>query len=230
MIYAYAFLQPSEAELVLPGGICGSTELVTAASVAALIERDVRLTELQTDDNRLVQAVFAHDRAIRWLFQQTPVLPLRFGTQFVDPEALLTHLVQHQSHYRQALEWLGGKAEYRIQFTPLDPIETGIAETLRGKEYFLAKKQQQQAQHAWRQQQQAEIEQTIARLTQQFEVQRMPTAATEKVYLLTDRTNESYLAEMVESLQRSCQHWTVELGERLPPYHFTQAVFVPSDG
>ncbi len=78
-IYVYALLVPTASPLVLPLGMERDIELVYSSGLAAIIEPEISLEAIQATDERLLQAVLNHDRVIRELFQQTPLLPLRFG-------------------------------------------------------------------------------------------------------------------------------------------------------
>jgi Gas vesicle synthesis protein GvpL/GvpF len=118
-MYTYAFLPNSAQILRLPSGIAGSLKVLQVDNLAALVEPNLVFEEVQTSDEQLVRAALAHDRVIRELFQQTPVLPLRFGTRFVSQQGLLEHLEVHQVEYSQKLADVRGKAEYFLKVVPI---------------------------------------------------------------------------------------------------------------
>lgn len=221
-MYTYAFLM-SDVTLDLPEGIWGSLELVAVERLAALVEPELPLAVLQQTDRQLMQAVLSHDRVIQDLFQQTTVLPLRFGTCFVSRQRLLEHLQFHQQEYLEKLTQLQGKAEYAVKLTPLPLPEFAIPTEVQGKDYFLAKKRRYQDQSEWQQQQQQELEQ-LHRLIQQRYVNAVRSNETadgiERIYLLHPHQAEQQLQTYLADWQDQSRCWSLTLGEMLPPYHF----------
>ena len=138
--YTYAFLETPVASLELPVDIRDRTLLVSHGGVSALVEPDVSIESLESDDERLIQAVLSHDRVICELFRQTTVLPLRFGTAFTSKESILTHLESHAENYLDKLHQLKGKAEYILKFLRRTLDEPTIPTQAKGRQYFLAKK------------------------------------------------------------------------------------------
>jgi Gas vesicle synthesis protein GvpL/GvpF len=216
-MYTYAFVSTIPPEL--PEGIFGSLQIISADGLAALVEPDLAPESLQENDNHLVQAVLSHDRVIRELFEQTAVLPLRFGTYFKTQQGLVEHLQANSSEYLQRLEQLQGKAEYSLKLTPIAFVEPPIGEEVKGKDYFLAKKQIYQAQAAWQTQQKAELETLLEAIDQQFPrwVKGEADQGVERIYLLGDRQLEVPSFQM---WQNQLSHWELVWGEALPPYHF----------
>lgn len=221
-MYTYAFLPSPNYPLSLPSGIAGSLQLVQTEALAALVEPNLTFEALQADDQQLVQAVLAHDRIIRDVFQQTSVLPLRFGTQFVSQQGLLEHMGYHSSEYLDKLADLRGKAEYTLKFTPTELPEPSIPADLKGRDYFLAKKQAYQTQAELQQQQQTELQQIEAAIAQAYPASIRGEAQNgiERIHLLSDRQQEAQLLEDLSQWQSLGQLWELTLGEGLPPYHF----------
>ncbi|MGF1497236.1 MAG: GvpL/GvpF family gas vesicle protein [Elainellaceae cyanobacterium] len=228
-MYTYALLADSETALTLPRGIQGDTHLVSSSGMAALIELAIAAEDLQKDDDQLVQAVIAHDRVNRGLFEQTDILPLRFGTCFPSTEHLVRHLDERAADYLSQLEALQGKAEYLIKLMPValsEPTTSTAQRTAtKGRDYFLAKKQQYQAQAEQRQQQQDELEQAIQQIMAQYPGAIRSTSEddAERVYVLSDRHREDYLLRHCQSWQSACPLWNLAITEALPPYHFVGA-------
>jgi Gas vesicle synthesis protein GvpL/GvpF len=222
-MYTYAFLLNSDTPLDLPEGIWGSLELVGLADLAALVEPDLSAESLQQSDRQLMQAVLSHDRVIQEVFQQTAVLPLRFGTYFISRQGLLDHLRSHQREYLDKLTRLQGKAEYALKLVSLSFPETAIDPDTKGKDYFLAKKQRYQSQADWQQQQQTELQLLSSLIGEHY-----PDAVrggevndgVERFYLLSSQQAEPQLQEHLAFWQQQCPHWEISLGEVLPPYHF----------
>jgi Gas vesicle synthesis protein GvpL/GvpF len=221
-MYIYAFLPNPTRSLELPPGISGSVQVISSKDLAALVEPDLDFAALQTSDERLMQAILAHDRVTRELFQQTTLLPLKFGTSFVSQQGLLEHLEVHQSEYSAKLAMLQGKAEYLLKLMALPYSEPTIAPDLKGKDYFLSKKRSYQAQTEWQQQQQAELQQLNESIAQHYLdwVRGEPSSGIERFYILGDRIQERLLYEHLAVWQRQLPHWELSLGEMLPPYHF----------
>lgn len=220
-MYTYAFFKSPIAPLNLLAGIAGEVQVVESGQLSALVEPDLELEVLQKDDSHLVQAVLTHDRMICELFWQTTILPLRFGTCFISLEALIEHLDTHQESYLAKLARLEGKAEYWLKLTPRElPVAT--LSDVKGKQYFLAKKQQYQTQQTQQAQQQAQLEQVFALISNVYPDYRVTEAKedVEKLYLLVDRQQETALYQHLQNWQNHCTHWEITLGEALPPYHF----------
>lgn len=221
-MYTYAFLL-NETLLELPEGIWGSLELVEVDRLAALIEPELHLESVQQSDRQLMQALLSHDRVIQEVFQQTAVLPLRFGTCFVSRAGLLDHLQSHQQEYLAKLDYLQGKAEYVLKFAPLPYIEAPIDAELKGKDYFLAKKRLYQDQVAWQQQQQSELQSLYSLVAEHYPDAVRGGASedgVERVYLLVATAAEPQIQTHLQAWQQQFRHWEITLSGTLPPYHF----------
>ena len=220
-MYTYAFFEPTIAPLNLLAGIVGEVQIVESGQLSALVEPDLDLEVLQRDDAHLVQAVLTHDRMICELFGQTTILPLRFGTYFVSLESLVEHLNTHQDSYLAKLAQLEGKAEYRLKLTPHELL-VAAPSGVKGKQYFLAKKQQYQIQQVQQAQQQAQLAQVFVSISGAYPDYQVTEAeeGAEKLYFLVDRQQETALYQNLQTWQNHCTHWELMLGEALPPYHF----------
>lgn len=225
-MYTYAFLSHADIPPNLPEGIWGSLQLVTVDGLTALVEPDLTPEALQTSDDILVQAVLCHDQVIREVFEQATVLPLRFGTCFVSRQGLMEHLGSHSTEYLNKLTRLKGQAEYLLKLVPLAMPESPIQADLKGKYYFLAKKQQYQLQIEWQQQQHAELGQLLDTIALRFPnwTQTEPSDGVERIYMLSDRQDEFLLYDWVMNWQSLCPHWELSLGQALPPYHFVSGL------
>ncbi|MBW4690718.1 MAG: GvpL/GvpF family gas vesicle protein [Lyngbya sp. HA4199-MV5] len=221
-MYTYAFCKTPLAPLTLPHGIVALVQMVQTEQLSALVEPIISLDRLNQDDTLLVQAVLAHDRVIRSLFAQATLLPLRFGTNFSSLERLKAHLHTQQQTYLSKLTQLDGKAEYTLKFTPLELTELAIAPDIKGKDYFLARKQQFQTQLLHQQQQQeafTHIQQVITQTYPDCRLNEEPTGI-KTVYLLLERDREPQLRQTIRTLQAQHSEWQIAIGEALPPYHF----------
>ena len=223
-MYTYAFLPSSalsadEASLetiALPAGLMGSLAVISVATVSALVEPELDLEMIQHNDGQLMQAVLNHDRVIRDLFEQTTLLPLRFGTCFVSQAGLIEHLQAQQQNYCRKLKELAGKAEYSLKCRPRQELKAAMAIDSKGTDYFLVKNQrfQPQTELEHLHQLQRAIAQTYRVLSGESQ------DGVEKLYLLSDRQQEAQLQQQCQQWQAEYPHWQLSLGSALPPYHF----------
>ena len=226
-MYTYAFFKTPDLALTLPCGIAGAVQIIGNAQISALVEPTLNLELVQQDDQQLVQAVLTHDRVICDLFWQTAILPLRFGTWFASLDSLLAHLTTNQSVYLLKLTQLAGKAEYLLKLVPQDRTEAPLAPDLKGKDYFLAKKQLYVAQVAAQTQQAQQLDQLLALIRETYPLHYHhavnadgPPADHQKIYLLIDCHHEADLCNHLQQWQDRSAHWKLTLGDALPPYHF----------
>ncbi|QLE49083.1 gas vesicle synthesis protein GvpW [Nostoc sp. C057] len=227
-IYVYALLVPTESPLVLPLGMERNIELVYSSGLGAIVEPEISLEAIQATDEHLLQAVLNHDRVIRELFQQTPLLPLRFGRGFTSQEKLLNHLEQHQEQYLETLTQLADKVEYTLKLTPCDLLDDSDTIDARGKAYLLAKKQRYQTQQAFQAQQCEQLEllnQLILKTytnviceTRQSDVQ--------QIHFLAQCNDSTVSTQQFSLWQVQCSHWQLALSEPLPPYHFLKNTLI----
>jgi hypothetical protein len=220
MIYVYAFCPVPDSPLSLPEGIAHPEVQLTAVDkIGAVAEPDVDVSHVREDDAQLMNAVLAHDRVLGHLFDQTVLLPLRFGTQFTSRASLETFLVNHQHTYRQRLDALQDRAEYLLKLTPQLPAVSD--ETLKGREYFLAKKQRLQAQATLREQRDVEYQQFLSYLQESniLFVQSAPQDDEMRLHVLLGRDG-AIAGERVSAWQVTLPSWQLSCSQPLPPYHF----------
>ncbi|RCJ38734.1 gas vesicle synthesis protein GvpW [Nostoc minutum NIES-26] len=220
-IYAYALLVPTASVLVLPLGMERNIELVYSSGLAAIVEPKISLEGIQATDERLLQAVLTHDRVILELFQQTPLLPLRFGSGFNSVETLLNHLEKHQQQYLETLTHLADKVEYTLKATPCNLLEESDTIDARGKAYLLAKKQRYQTQQAFQAQQceQWELLNQLILKTYTNVICETRQPDVRQIHFLAQRNNSTVSTEQFFLWQVQCSHWQLALSEPLPPYH-----------
>jgi hypothetical protein len=227
-MYTYALLKPSVSSLEMPKGIAGEVQLIGTPELVAAVEPDFSeadLKQLEQDDEKLMQAVLSHDRVIQCLFQQTTILPLRFGIQFASRQVLLSHLEAQQQEYLEALFQFEGKAECSLVFEAIAAPEAEIAPEITGKSYFLAKKEQYQTQADYQRRQQQELATLLQQINQyypQITFSQNQTGA-KKVYLLIDRTEAETLAQQIQDWQQQINGWNIALSEPHPPYRFLKS-------
>ncbi|KGF73299.1 hypothetical protein DO97_20955 [Neosynechococcus sphagnicola sy1] len=223
-MYTYAFCHTPTTPLRFPAGFANPVALISQGEIAAVVEPALFPDGLPEEDQQLIQAVVSHDRVLRELFAQIPLLPLRFGTRFGSCEALLSYLDSHRQDYLEKLASVAGKAEYILKLIPqpFAPAPPSAPEVGQGREYFLAKKQRYQTQLAQQQQQIEERQAVIAAIAQFYpdlragEVQDQG----ERFYLLIDLALEPTLDQQLQVWQTLSPHWQLQRSEALPPYHF----------
>ncbi|OLP19559.1 hypothetical protein BST81_04620 [Leptolyngbya sp. 'hensonii'] len=225
MIYTYAFLKTPEQPLELPEGISGPVALVCAGLLSALVEPNLVWDALQETDDRLLQAVLAHDRVLCVLFQQMPLLPLRFGTRFTSLEDLKSHLESYLDLYLKKLMEVANRAEYTLKLIPPQPVEEPtISAAAQGRAYFLAKKQRIQSQAERQQRQMVELEEVLEAIVAAFPKSKISEVQseqkTQQVYLLLTQEEYAQIEAFLQTWQELASQWQLVLGEPLPPYHF----------
>jgi hypothetical protein len=221
-VYLYGIFARPSSPLTLPLGLAEPTQLIAVQKIAALVETGIDLEALQADEHRLLNAVLSHDRVICELFQYTPVLPLRFGTQIASLAHLKEHLLSQGAIYEAKLAALDDRAEFQIklvaQAIELPPLATGLS----GRDYFLAKKQRLHDQTAAQEQQQQELGQLLEQIRSSYPdcLEAEGPAGEAKLYLLSDRTAQNDLEQQVDRWRAQATHWAIALSAPLPPYHF----------
>ncbi|MEB3288949.1 MAG: GvpL/GvpF family gas vesicle protein [Leptolyngbya sp.] len=220
-LYLYGLcLNPAQPP-VLPPGIAGRVDLIAVDALAALVEENIDLEAIQADNSRLLEAVVSHDRVLCQIFQHLPLLPLRFGTQLPSRDHLRAYLTQEQATYQAKLLALGDQAEYQVKLIPTPLDLPPLPEGLKGRDYFLAKKQRLQDLALAQQQQQAERHTLLRIITTAYPQAVVDeTAADPKVYLLLRRSQQESLAEDLGQWQATAAQWQIQMSEALPPYHF----------
>ncbi|MGD1804210.1 GvpL/GvpF family gas vesicle protein [Dapis sp. BLCC M126] len=221
--YVYAFLYLPKLSLALPKGMKQEVELISYQNLAAVTEADISIEAIQETDEKLLEAVLNHDRVVREIFQQTSILPLRFGNAFAEIENIINHLQDNQQKYVTTLTQLAEKAEYTVTFAPVSPPSTLEISEARGKAYLLAKKQrfqQQQAFQTEQHQQWENIRQLILEDYPKAEFKDSKEGGIKQVHLLANRDTEVLTTQKLPTWQTECSYWQITLSEQLPPYHF----------
>jgi hypothetical protein len=221
-VYVYGVCRRPSADLTLPLGLEGETCLISVDDIAVIVEYGIDLEALQADDQRLLNAVLCHDRVVCDLFQQLTILPIRFGTQLASTEKLKQYIGQEYERYRAKLQELDQKCEYQIKLMPEAITLPPPPEGLKGRDYFLAKKQRLQNQTTVQAQQQTELMGLFERIHDTFPnaVEATNEDGTAKVYVLLSHGEAPTLQQQAQQWQSDAAYWNVSLSEALPPYHF----------
>lgn len=223
MLYTYCLIPEPQSSLSLPQGLAGELNLVKQKQIAAVVEAELPLAELEENDQKLVQAVIHHDAVICELFKKTSLLPLRFGTYFRTQQELLDHLATHAQTYTKKMEELLNQAELTLKLTPIPfSEEEDLSKAEKGKAYLKAKKQRYQQQTNYKNQQEEELKTLEAQIAQNYPklVHGQPQDNQERFYLLITNTELSAFSAQIEQWQNNLQTWILEASEPLPPYHF----------
>jgi hypothetical protein len=222
MIYVYALCPSPPQPLSLPEGIAhDEVDLVIVGQLGAIAEAEIDIAQVKEDDAKLMDAVLAHDRVLGHMFPQTPLLPLRFGTQFKDEAALESFLESHETTYRDRLNSLQDKAEYLLKLSPKSLEMPEIDPDLKGREYFLEKKRRLQAHTEALHQQGDELQAFLIALEQEKipYVQSAPQDGEERLHILLTRDADRTQG-LIQAWQKGLSTWQVVCSEPLPPYHF----------
>ena len=222
MIYVYALCPSPLTPLSLPEGIAhDEVDLVVVGTLGAITESDIDIAQVNEDDVKLMDAVLAHDRVLGHMFPQTPLLPLRFGTQFKDEVALESFLENHETTYRDRLDTLQDKAEYLLKLLPKPVVMPAIDGDLKGRDYFLAKKHRIQAHTDALNQQGDELQAFLVALEHEKipHVQSAPQNGEERLHILLTRDADT-TQSLINEWQKCLSTWQLVCSEPLPPYHF----------
>jgi hypothetical protein len=223
-VYTYAFALPAQFDM--PEGMTEPVKVIGNERLVAIVETGLSFEAFETNDQLLIRAALTHDRVICDLFRQITVLPLRFGTRFLSEEKLLIHLEENVDQYVARLEKLVGKAEYTLKFIPHPLISSPEPEEneenkQKGKQYFLAKKQQYQARAEQQAAQQAQWQTIIEKASAVYPVILGQTQeGIEKIHLIAEREVDFSLYPHIQEWQAACSQGTLNLEGALPPYHF----------
>ncbi len=220
-MYSYAFFKTINQEIILPVGIQGELKILKAGNLSALVEPKLALNDVKKSDDILLKAVLNHDRIIRELFTKINLLPLRFGTYFNSEQELLTYLDTNCQEYLQKLNFLENKAEFTLKLISKELNTDNITtKNLKGREYFLAKKQFYQIQLDYQNRQNEELEIILASFQNNNINYLFPDEQREKIYLLLTDQELMTTEKLITELGKKINTWDLELGEKLPPYHF----------
>ena len=223
-MYVYAFCMAETPLPALPRGIAHPLQTITAAGVTAIGEPPIDLGTLQQDEARLDSAVVHHDWALCELVQVVTLLPLRFGTQFESHEQLQSHLQAHAAVYQAQLAMLKNRLEFCLKLSA-KPVATDApaaaaappAAQLKGRDYFLAKKQRLQQQTLTETQQQAHLDQLRSEITRVYAEHHVEA---DRVYLLIYRSAAEQLQQQLEQWRQQFPTCDLQCSTPLPPYHF----------
>lgn len=220
-LYSYAFLETPSLPLILPQGAASQVVLIKGTNLAAIVEPGISLESFQDNDEKVIEMALCHDRVVCELFQQITVLPVQFGICFNSQKNLLIHLESNTEKYRHQLKQINGKTEFTLKLIPVILEEVAPVKA-RGKDYFLAKKQQYQNQRNFSIAQAQEKQYLIDLITTS---NNYPVVVKEKeqevtIHILVNIEDKNLFLEQVLSWQRACPRWNLSLGDALPPYHF----------
>lgn len=224
MLYLYALIGTPAIDLsAFSLGLRNPLHVVGQASLYGVVEEDPFAEGLPEDDQVLLAAVLQHDRIVQALFEQTPVLPLRFGSQFANCEQLEGYLVEHTALYTEQLQHFQDQAEFTLSFSPqsgVTPTLPPAAELPKGRDYFLAKKQRLLAENDRLQVQQSQwvsLQQSIQRAYPHCV---WSDSESPRAYLLVSFKREPHLRKQVQQWEQTYAEWQIQVSPPLPPYHF----------
>jgi hypothetical protein len=217
-MYLYGLVHRSAIENLIAidrRGIAGDLRRIESGELLAIVESGFPVQACAESEQALIAAIVVHDRVLLSAFAVTTVLPLRFGTEFTSETALLSHLEQKQSLYLAAIHALEHKAEVSLKLCFDLPEPELIPATLKGRDYFHAKKQQAQQQQSIQSRLDAD-RQTLVEALQSQNIQ-VFTKSVDHYLLLCDRDCD--LTVILENC-KLVNPWTWKMSEFLPPYHF----------
>lgn len=223
MIYIYALIATPVVDFsAFPLGLRNPLQVIGQNSLYGVVEEDPFEEGVPQEDQVLLDAVLKHDRIVQGLFQQTPVLPLRFGSQFLDRAQLEAYLLDHHDLYIEQLNYFQDQAEFTLSFAPraVAPILASSPELPKGRAYFLAKKQRLLAENDRLQTQQSQwvsLQQSIQRA---YPHSLWSDTESPRAYLLVSFKREPHLRKQVQQWEQTYGEWEIQVSPPLPPYHF----------
>lgn len=223
MLYTYCFVSSPNFNLALPQGFLKGLQLIEQNAIAAVVEPELPIDELEENDQTLMQAVLHHDWVVCEIFRKNTVLPLRFGTYFQDEQDLRKHLASYAQKYEEQLQNLAGKLELTLKLTPIPFSQNRSSlKAGKGKAYLKAKKQQYQEKNTYQHQQQQALKDFEAKLAEICPnlIHGEPQESTERFYLLMNQADLDIFSEQIEQWQQKLTSWEIEVSDSLPPYHF----------
>ncbi len=232
MIYTYVIVPKPLVSLPLPDGLRSPLAWEVAGNLAAVVEANLALETLETDNKLLLQAVVHHDRIVRYLFARMTVLPLRFGTYFLSLDRLREHLRASAAVYESELQRLAERAEFSLKLFLAEPPDTpDIAPSSGrgGRAYFLAKKQRHQDLQALKARQQQEKQDLVAAIAAAgMAVLALDPdeSGNERLCFLGDRAGVA--RDVWEQWRATAPSWHLQISEALPPYHFMEVTVAGS--
>ncbi|MFI6094374.1 GvpL/GvpF family gas vesicle protein [Lentzea sp. NPDC051213] len=220
-LYAYAITRDSAIDLIGPSLIRHRG----LALVVADVDLD-RFTGLELDepaeDGPLAVLVREHDAVVRAVFEQEPVLPLRFGTVLDGTDAARRLL---DARHEEASAWLGrvaGRREWGLRLRTAAREQVDL-DQVSGTAYLALRRQRltaaEDARHAA-----ATVHQTLAqKVAESTRREHVGDVLLEAAYLVDTDAEEDFHAEV--------RRLTGELGLPAeitgpwPPYSFTRVEF-----
>jgi Gas vesicle synthesis protein GvpL/GvpF len=217
-MYLYGLVHRSAIESLKTLALFGIATEVSwreVGELGAIVESGFPVQVCASSEKALIDAIVIHDRVLLSAFAVGTVLPLRFGTEFVSEQALLEHLEQHQSKYLTILQKLEGKAEVSLKLFAEQAEPEPMPANLKGRDYFLAKKEQAQQQQLI----QTRLDGDRQTLIQDLQSQNIQvfTKVTDHYLLLCDRSFD--LTSMIMNWKTALK-WTWKISDSIPPYHF----------
>ncbi len=235
-LYTYAFLPRPGASLCqfiqqIPG-LQQPLQVFSPPGVriAAAVEPLPDPAALQASEEVLLRSALRHDQVLCWLFTQTPLLPLRFGTCFLSAEKLEAHLLTQQAEYEQALAVLGGRAEYCLKGRVQTQLPRDPQPAPSGTAYLLARRQAYLHQRQAQEQRQQELALLQQLWPPNWPVQKGDPQPGEglRLYFLLTPAEREVAAQLTQTWLAEHPHWQLDWSPPLPPYHFVEALRDPS--
>jgi len=228
MIYTFAILLAPIPQIQLPGIRAQAIAYIQVGNLVAAVESGLNVEELKSSSEEiLIQAVVSHDRLICQLFKHHALLPLRFGTAFISEQALQDYLTTQDQALSDRLQRLNGYAEYLVKATVTSQSSPDLQEgNLKGKDYLLAKRRQYLQQQEFQAQRQQEYQALLAIIqasgqnSLQVELATPQAGETLRAYVLATTAEIVNLKQTIQNLQIQFPHWSLEISDRLPIYHF----------
>jgi hypothetical protein len=213
VIYAYGICEPVTAACVSGHRGLGGAALhaVDRGRLAGVYTR-----HRSTCTGPLSRLVLEHERVVEAIMAAGPVLPLRAGTGLACPEDLARVLDERHDEFLRSLDHVRGRTELGIRVTPHHQFPGRRADGSSGREYLMARVQEQRrSRQAIR-----EVHAELAILARAARVRppRPPAVLTASYLVDADRTGD--FRRRAEQLARRQTELEIMVTGPWPPYSF----------
>jgi hypothetical protein len=205
-------------------GLFGNQTFLFPASDLAVIvsehnaEDGVRMDQQSQKD---------HARVIADCFKHSTVLPFRFGTTFLDDDALRRSVRSNQRHFLANVERLRGKAEMHLKVL-VDDICPGnmLRDMTVGQQYLTSLRESASRQRERQSKARAlsvQMHRMFLPLAEEITCKRMESGKMllDIAHLIDNKTIERYQNKYTSAIQQM-KECKMQLSGPWPPYHFVQ--------
>lgn len=237
-LYAYGIVRDGGFDLAANGIGSDRPAWVVTRDGLGLVVSDIRLADLAgldaeepVEDSRLAEFARGHDAVVRAVFDQTPILPLRFGTVLTDPDAAAELLARQREDALATLARIAGKREWgakvlRTASAPAEPGGAAADPAPSGTEYLARKRSELAARQAAREHRRETLDRVHGALAEPAADDVRRASAGENVlldsaFLVSDTATDDFLTRVDEiARELAGEDLALRATGPWPPYSF----------